>query len=301
MTGIKKLALSLVCGAWPLAVSAQIVMDLHPYISTPAEQKEATAMSLAMGGTPGWNPAALRQMLAGANWASDRLHLATPHPIRASDIVYKFIGPPGVSLAVNPWGDNFDNPDIPRETRLRALRFGASGIIDTTNFHFGFAGGRLFNILRLDAPMTERYSLRLDQLVGKPSLINDAQAHELALKWLTALDVDVTGLKWTVNQARYRPRGATNVVLLPIYHVRFGNIHYPRSGNIPASDEPQVHVEILGTTKELQEIRIDPHVLYHLYHAPVRFIPNAMALTPTNPPLKQLAKPPSTQTNSPSP
>lgn len=297
------IAVAVSCCALVLMSSAQIVMDMPPHIATPAEQKEATAMSLAMQGTPGWRPAVLKQMLAGVNWASDRLHLPTPHPIRTSDIVYKIIGPPGASLAVNPWGDNFDNPDIPREKRLSALRFGASGRIDTTNFDFGFAGGRLFHILRLDAPMTERYSLRLNQLVGKPSLINDAQAHALALRWLAVLDVNMaklTKLKWSVDQLHYRPRGSTNVILLPIYYIRFGNIHYPASGNLPAFDVPQIKVEILGTTKELQEIRIDPYVLYNIMDHHLPFIPNALALTPKQR-LRHLQKLLTVQTNSLSP
>jgi hypothetical protein len=295
------------CALVPV-VSAQMVIDSPPYTPTPAEQKEATAMSLALEGTPGWDPAALRQMLAGANWASDRLHLPTPHPIRASDLVYKFIGPPGISVAANPLRDDFDNPAIPRETRLRALRFGVTGWIDTTNFEFGFAGGRIFHILRIDYPKTGRliwltegyvWSTNQLQLVDKPSLItNDAQAHELALQWLTALDIDVAKLKWTMSQQHYRPRDATNLALLPIYYVNFGNIHWPHSDNIPASDSPQVHVKILGPTKELQEIMVNWWAL-SVCHQSLLLIPSALALTPaTNPPLKQLEQSPSVQTNS---
>ncbi|HEV2435569.1 MAG TPA: hypothetical protein VG077_06180 [Verrucomicrobiae bacterium] len=152
----KCVLLVVLAGIFIWVFSAQMVMDMRPHPLTRAEQKEATAMSLALGGTPDWDPAALRQMLAGANWASDRLHLPTPPPIRASDLVYRIIGPPGVSVAANPLRDDFYNPDIPRETRLRALRFGVSGVIDTTNFEFGFAGGRIFHILRIDYPKRKR-------------------------------------------------------------------------------------------------------------------------------------------------
>lgn len=305
------IAVAVGCCALAAIVSAQIVLHDHSYKPTRAEQEEATAMNLAMQGTPAWNPAAQQQMLAGANWASDRLHLPTPHPICASDLVYKIIGPPGISVAANPLRDDYDNPAIPRQTKLRAISFGVTGSIDTTNFEFGFAGGRLCHILRIDYPKTGRltwltegyvWSSNQLQLVDKPSLItNDAQAHAQALKWLTALDIDVAGLKWTVSQQHYRPRGATNLALLPIYHVNFGNIHYPRSYNIPAHDEPQVHVKILGPTKGLQEIMVDWRAL-SICHAPLLLISNALALTPTsNPPPKQLTQPPTMQTNSPSP
>ncbi|MGH7990076.1 MAG: hypothetical protein ACREDS_07825, partial [Limisphaerales bacterium] len=292
------------------------------------------AMDLAMHGTPGWNPAALKQMLAGANWASDRLHLSTPHPIRASDLVNKIIGPPGVSVATNRLRDDYRNPDIPRETRLRAITFGVSGAIDTTNYEFGFAGGRLCQIRRIDYWKTGRLNWLSEgsyfwptdelQLVDKPSLIkNDAQAHALAVQWLTALDIDVAGLKWTVGQQHYRPRGGTNVALLPIYSVNFGNIHYPAVNNIPASDSPQVHVKILGPNKELQQIMVN-WVSLSICHAPLLLMPHTLALTPhdkwikelqrfhlipdasaltptSNSPPKQLTQPPTMQTNSASP
>ena len=66
----------------------------------------------------------------------------------------------------------------------------------------------------------ERYSLDLDELVGKPSLINEAQAHGLATQWLAAVDVDAAALdkqKWVVHQLRYLAHGATNAVT----HCRF--------------------------------------------------------------------------------
>ncbi|MGH7977546.1 MAG: hypothetical protein ACREE6_02435 [Limisphaerales bacterium] len=249
-------------------------------------------------------------MVEQANWAADRLHLPASQPIKMSDVVDDYISRPWFSVIYDPrlhylpetvFGTNIYNPSLPRTARLRALKFGLSGWIETTNFEFGFYQGVFSHVMRLDAPTVERYALRLDQLVGKPSLINDAQAHALALKWLAALDVDMaklTQLKWTVHQLRYLPRGATNVVVLPIYYVDFGNLHFPASGNLHAFDEPMVSVEVLGTTKELQDVKINVQALY-LCHRPLLLITNALDFIRTpNPQVKRLQP---MQTNSPSP
>jgi hypothetical protein len=212
------------------------------------------------------------RMLEEANWAADRLKHPTKRPIQALDIQDDYISPPGFSVLHGTnrfpdtvYGNKIFNSDIPREARLRALKVGLSGRIDTANFEFGFGEGRLLHVLRLGAPNEERYANHLDDLVGKPSLINDAQAHELATQWLAAVEVDMTALgklKWTVNQLHYLPNGATNAETLPLYYVDFGNKHYPANGNLKAFDKPLVSVEILGTTKELQEYTIayDPDI-----------------------------------------
>jgi hypothetical protein len=297
--------IAVVCCARAATVSAQIVVhDPHyPHIKpTDPRLENWHAMQAETHDTRAWRAAVLQLMLSEANWASDQLHLPIPHPIRASDLIDGGATAPWASTVINPWKTNLPNADIPPKTLLRALGFGVGmGKIDTTNFTFGFGAGKLTYIMRLNVPDAERYA----QLVGKPSLINDAQAHQLALQWLAALDVDMAKLaklKWSVGQMPYRPRGATNMILLPIYHVRFGNIHYPASGNLPAFDEPQAEVEILGTTRELWELRIDSFYGLYLLQRPLLLITNALELICTpDPPVKQLEKSPTVQTNSLSP
>jgi hypothetical protein len=123
------------------------------------------------------------------------------------------------------------------------------------SFGYGLAAKPLISYL----PQVERYAHNLDALIGKPSLIDTNGAYQLATQWLAAVDVDMAAvgkLKWTVNQLHYKAKGATNYVTLPLYYVDFGNEHYPASGNLQAFDEPLVSVEVLGTTKELQDLKM---------------------------------------------
>ncbi|MBU6408841.1 MAG: hypothetical protein KGR98_00510, partial [Verrucomicrobia bacterium] len=202
---------------------------------------------------------------------------------------------------VSTFGTNIYDAHIPREARLRALEFGPKGYIETTNFQFGFYNGTLSHVMRLSAHQVERYANNLDGLVGKPSLIDTNGAYQFATQWLAAVDVDVVDLnklKWDVHQLRYLPRHATNSVLLPIYYVDFGNKHYPAIGNLQAFDAPLVSVEVLGTTKELQDLRINVNDL-SLSRRPLLLITNALDLIRApNPPTEQLKKAPSLQTNS---
>ncbi|MGH7953042.1 MAG: hypothetical protein ACREFE_14160 [Limisphaerales bacterium] len=247
-----------------------------------------------------------QKMLAEASYFADRLKLPTPHPIRMTDvpgIQYPYIGilPPYFSLIyqatpphwpVSVFGSNIYNTSIPREVRLRSLEIGVNGTFETTNFEFTFANGKLREVMRLSEPQTERYARDLDRLVGKPSLINDAQAHELATQWLAAVDVDVAALEKqfppSVNQLHYLPRGETNTVLLPIFYVDFGLR--------PVHRESSVEVEILGTTKELQDLTINN---LSFSRRPLLLITNILELVRTpNPPLKHLEREPTVQTNS---
>jgi hypothetical protein len=246
-----------------------------------------------------YRAAVIRQMLQEANWAADRLNLPTEHPIQIVNVLDDYTGLPWFSvlrgtnqLPDTPFGVHIFDASIPREERLRALKIGISGRIDTANFEFGFDQGRLRAVTRMDNPETERYSRRLAELVGKPSLIDTNGAYQLATQWLAAIDVDVTvlrKLKWTVNQLRYLPRGATNAVNLPLYYIDFGNKHYPAVGNLHAFDEPLISVEILGTTKELQDLEInDVSFLRH----PLLLVTNTLDLVRTpNPSVKQLQNP----------
>jgi hypothetical protein len=120
----------------------------------------------------------------------------------------------------------------------------------------------------------------------------------LATQWLAAVDVDVAALEkqqWTVNQLHYLPLGATNTVTLPLYYVDFGSIHYTNGPeNHKEFDEPRAHVEILGTTKELQDITLNDG---SLLRRPLLLITDALDLVRMHdPPTKHLQRPPPAQT-----
>ena len=105
--------------------------------------------------------------------------------------------------------------------------------------------------------------------------------------------IDITALeklKWTVNQLHYLARGATNAVTLPLYYVDFGSKHCPASGNLKASDEPLISVEVLGTTKELQDLVINDS---SLSRRPLLLITNAFELIQASDPQLKHLQPPS--------
>jgi hypothetical protein len=213
-----------------------------------------------------YKAAAMQRMLTEANYFADRLRLPTPHPILMSDVQHPFIFDPGHSIINETnypyfpdtiFGRDICNTNIPREQRIHALKIGVNGALETTNFEFSFIQGKLCDVQRLIKHGVERYADNLDALVGQPSLIDTNGAYQLATQWLAAVDIDMSALnklKWTVNQLHYKPLGATNYVTLPLFYVDFGNQHFPARGESKAFDEPLVSVEILGTTKELQEM-----------------------------------------------
>jgi len=246
-----------------------------------------------------YRAAVIQRMLAEANWAAARLKLPTKRPIQVTDVQDDYICAPWFSVLHGTnrfpdtiFGSHIFDPDIPREQRVRALKIGLYGRIDTMNFEFGFDQGRLLHVQRLSEPTVEYYARNLDDLIGKTSLIDTNGAYQLATQWLAAVDVDMAALsklKWTVNQLHYLARGATNAVTLPLYYVDFGTKHYPASGNLHAFDEPLVSVKILGTTKELIEL----HILDNSFcrRSPL-LVTNALDLIRTpNPSVKQLQNP----------
>ena len=291
---IKHFILSFVCCA--LAQAAWADAEL-----TGAQNAERMALVTNVNHGAGlvWRAAVIQRMLSEANWAAVRLKLPTTRPIQMTDIQDDYICLPWFSVLHGTnrfpdtaFGSHIFDPDTPREQRLRALKIGLYGRIDTANFEFGFDQGRLLHVQRLSEPMVEYYARNLDDLIGKPSLIDTNGAYQLATQWLAAVDVDMAALgklKWTVNQLHYLARGATNTVTLPFYFVDFGTKHYPASGNLHAFDEPLVSVKILGTTKELIE-------LYFLDSSfcrrPPLLMTNALDLVRTpNPSVKQLQNP----------
>jgi hypothetical protein len=267
----------------------------------------------------GWPAAVIPQMLAEANWVTHRLKLPTSYPIQMTDIKDNFIGAPWFRVlhGTNRFPDTifgahiFDS-NIPREARISALKIGIGGRFATTNFDFGFESGKLCRITRMSEPDVEYYAHDLDKLVGQPSLIDTNGAYQLATQWLAAVDVDMAALnklKWTVNQLHYLARGATNYATLPLYYVDFGNIHHPASGNLHAFDKPLISVEILGTTKEPQNLMIND---FSLSRRPLLLVTNVLDMiratnpsvkyfensSPFNAPIKRMRHLPDSSTNS---
>lgn len=279
---------------WPLTdVQKREISELAKETNAPPQMREADMMIIYVNGGSGqlaYRAAAMNKLLEEANSFADKLQLPTKRPIEISDIQYPIIFPPWENI-VRKWDHN-DLPDtvfsnriydtsIPREERLRALKFGADGVLETTNFFFSFRHEKLGEVMRLDGHENERYSRRLEELIGKPSLIDTNGAYQLATQWLAAVDIDMAALnklKWTVNQLHYKTLGATNYVTLPLFYVDFGNKHYPASGNLHAFDEPLVSVEVLGTTKELQDLEIKD---LSFSRRPLLLITNALDLIRT--------------------
>jgi hypothetical protein len=298
-----------VSAQWQLTEEQKREIAARPK-QNPAEVKEENAMVAGFShSTLAYRDAVTQKMLVEANYFADQLKLPTPHPIRITDIEYPYpwIPSPWFSLLYKHYPPlfglfpdtsfttNIYNASLPREARLRALKIGITGKLGTTNFEFYFNQGRLREVMRLSAPDVERYALNLDQLVGKESLINQAQTYELATQWLAAVDVDPVALEkqfpHSVNQLHYLAKGTTNTVLLPLYYVDFGLK--------PSHRDSPVEVEILGTTKELQDITIND---YSFSSRPLLLITNALDLVRTpNPPMKHLKNLSSVQTNSASP
>ena len=252
----------------------------------------------------------IQQMLAEANYFAGRLKLpATPHPIQMVDVKYP--------LAFSPWYSTLKETNYPyrpatifsnhifdssisREQRARALNIGVSGVFETTNCAFGFHQGKLTEIERLSEHEVEYYAKDLDKLVGKPSLITDSQAHELATQWLAAVDMDVPALEKKypseVNHLRYLPKNSTNIIELPFYFVHWGWQYFTNNDdNHTISSTPLVEVKILGTTKEFVEL----HMLDTSFsRRPLLLVTNAIELIRTpNPSVKHLQSNP-TQNNS---
>lgn len=252
----------------------------------------------------------IHKMLNEANYFADKLRLPTKRPMVLTDVQFPIILNPWFGIIREPlnhgyWPQNtFSNrifdASIPRETRLRALEMGIKGTIETSNFFFSFDNGQLWELMRLSEHGVEYYSKSLEKLVGTQSLIDTNGAYQLATQWLAAVDVDMVALnklKWTVNQLHYKALGTTNFVDLPLYYVDFGIEHYSARDNMHAFDEPLISVEILGTTKELQNLEIKD---LSYSRRPLLIITNALDLIRTpNLPMKHFENSPASKTNTP--
>jgi hypothetical protein len=263
-----------------------LTQTVFSHLTQSEAQEELAIVTNINHSTLTYKSATLQQMLVEANYFSDHLKLPTVHPIQITDVQYPFIASPMYNW-ISDTNFPYFSTNISREKRLHTMKIGVGGTIETTNFFFSFHQGKLWDVDRQSEHEMEFYADHLDQLVGKPSLINDEQAHKLATQWLAAVDVDVTALekqsKATIRCARYQPKGATNLVFVPIYFVQWGTNHSPK---YIQAYEPAVEVKILGTTKELLELSFNDTTFSH---RPLLLITNALDLVRTpNPPMKHL-------------
>ena len=292
---MRNFLISVVCFA---LVRVALAQPAHFEIKPSETQEALTVISNINRSSFAYQATALQRMLAEANYFSDRLKLPTPHPIQLDDVVYPTVFQGWYSM-IKDTSFSYFSTNIPLEVRLHAIKIGASGVIETTNFSFSFKQGRLMDIERLSEHEVEYYANDLDKLIGQPSLINDSEAHELATKWLAAVDVDVPSLEKKyppeVNRLRYLPKNSTNIIELPFYFVHWGWQYYSNADNSVSSSTPLVEVKILGTTKEFVEL----HTLDTSFsRRPLLLITNALELIRTpNPSVKRLQLHP-TQTNS---
>jgi hypothetical protein len=185
----------------------------------------------------------LQLTLADANFVAQQLGLPCPDPIEAEHVKYLHVTPPSIGFGAN---------------------------MKTTNYAFGYS--RTARSIRMLSPAGRDYEgwflSQYPVWAKTPSLIDTNTAYQMASQWLAKVSVDVPALEQeyrvSVTQlevekgvlpkdARDRKvRGATQK--LPVYYVRWGAGQFNLFGK--TSTSPAAEVEILGTTKQLMEMRI---------------------------------------------
>jgi len=201
--------------------------------------------------------AAVAQLLVGeANFVAQRLNLPSV-PTKTNQLSYS---------------------DISSPTQ------GVEGSLGTGDYSFDFTKGRLRSVQKRDwfkkitPPVQDLF-----ELAERPSLLDTNSAYQLATQWLAAVAVDVTELERkfpaVVFHLRARNRDADGrrlpgVANIPLFMIGWGDepmnpllrekkheLNRPMPQRPPSSSSP-VFVEILGTTKELLELKInDPSFL----------------------------------------
>ncbi|HEV2693396.1 MAG TPA: hypothetical protein VG347_10920 [Verrucomicrobiae bacterium] len=192
-----------------------------------------------------YKPIAFEKMLGEANFFASQLKLLTPHPIQLGDINDAHFSTPWHDLVNDT---NFASPLL----QARRGKITAGGFIETTNFIFYFSKGRLWSICNREMTM-ERFDL-YPKWHATLSLVDSNGAYELATQWLASVGVDIAALKskygsqTQVEQAFFwNPPGSTNRALLPIFNVTWGD---------GSKSEFPAQVRVLGTTKEIMELRV---------------------------------------------
>lgn len=241
--------------------------DTRPKI-TDAESQELLKIikdEHLMRNSLAYQSTAVQRMLEEANYCAVQLKLPVPHPLKISDISEIYV----TSL----WGSKIEDTNLVSIIeRVRRAKYAVGGSIWMTNFCFFFNTGRLWSIANRTQHM-ERFDL-YPLWARTPSIIVSNEAVQIATQWLAWIDVDVDTLskkypakieqQWFWNQpglnVHHLP-GDTNKTMLPIFNVTWGN------------DAAQVRV--LGTTKELMELRVGDA---GLSSRPLLIITNAIEL-----------------------
>lgn len=198
---------------------------------------------------------ALQLMLSEANWAGHQLRLPGQWPITQTNLVASLIGPPRIT------GTN------------------VGGALTASNYWFSFTNdGKLWNLIY------HKYGPDTSIVVGeyaetemrRVSVITTNDAYQMATNWLTQISVDVEGLNrkykprtWqqrrcdpplTIEQLMALKRWEdAPLVDTPIFHVAWGSLakETPAPKDYkPTTEYTGAEVVILGSTKELLEIRI---------------------------------------------
>ena len=195
----------------------------------------------------------LDSMLKEANFYSERLRLPTPHPIQPFDLreIHVFDPWHSVIRETNPpylpdtvFTTHIADISIPRNQRAQALKIAASGVVATTNCFFSFQNGILWNLHRLNGD-----GLEYHPPLNKPVTINEAEAKQLAARYLEAISVDVSALEKQSTAKVWQDHyyvGTSNEITAHFFNVQWG-----------VGDSPPVIVVIDGTTKEPLGIRIN--------------------------------------------
>lgn len=220
-------------------------------------------------GSMGFRSAEFARMLGEANFFTERLRLPAPYPIKEADVKDFHVSP--------PWYSGLDrslkNTNIPSPIdRIRAAKVTVMGNIQTANFVFAFNNGYLWNVVRLHEPAMN--PSQFIKLAAKPSLINKAQAYQLATQWLTAVAVDVPALERKYKSSFYQwfiwgSPAQTNKLMLPIFDVKWGE------DQMPLKDSLAAKITVLGTTKELMEMQLQDE---SFSHRPQMIVTNAFDL-----------------------
>jgi hypothetical protein len=275
------------CFALVQSVPAQTI---PPEVTDP-EEREILAIAVKLTRPSlAYRTVAVEKLLREANIVSEQLKLPTPHPIQPSD----------ANIRVRPpWFSKSDstNMSLSKADRIRAATFFASGVVESANFAYSLGGPENCRYVHRFKIKDEDSIFDLyPELAKTPALIDTNGAYQLATQWLSAISVDVPALErkyklnyyqwffWgrpedlTADHWTYHAPTTTNRTMLPIFDVNWGD-----------AGSPAVKVTILGTTKELMELRMEDS---SFVRRPPLIITNAMELnTRPDPPVKHLERP----------
>ncbi|HXS69470.1 MAG TPA: hypothetical protein VN761_11540 [Candidatus Polarisedimenticolia bacterium] len=176
--------------------------------------------------------------------------------------------PPPAAMDTNTWS-------------VEAPPNGVGGSVSSANYYFDFHKGRLLSLRKIK--WLENSSAHGDilKLADKPSLLDTNTVHEFAKEKLAAISVDVDALEKKFEPvifqvpARRRDasgqqlRGVSNNVAVPLFMISWGEgptgpllrerlkqLGRPMRRSPRADPMAPVFMEILGTTKEVVELRV---------------------------------------------